>query len=154
MTLGSSASVFAQTNINTLQPNAPIISINDKLLRGSSKPGKYASIHDLSISKYNYQVEEVGAAVYTDKWLTGVSNIGVSVDNWTQTTSQLGSTNKLTITVYNNKGKSVATSTLSMSSSSNVTSFSGLSTTEKYYVQFSVPITGHKFSFNGEIYEN
>ena len=44
--------------------------LTEDLIRGSNKPGSNASVHDLSVSNYNYQLTNFGYQLFTDKWLT------------------------------------------------------------------------------------
>ncbi len=120
---------------------------------GASKPGSNASIHDLSISDYNYQVEDVGYQVFTDKWLKGASSIAISVDDWTLLEYYGGTSDQLTITVYNQSGQ-VSSKTISISGSSGSCTFSGLSSSTKYYIGFRVPKNSNRYSFDGSISAN
>jgi hypothetical protein len=120
---------------------------------GASAPSSSASTHDLSVSAYNYQVQEVGAQVYTDKWLTGKSSMKVTVLNWklvTQGDIRFPTTTTVTLTVYNSSGTAVASCDLNTAYTSYYT-FTGLSSIVKYYVKFSVPLNEHTYSFNGSI---
>lgn len=117
---------------------------------GANAPGSNASIHDLSVSSYNYQVSEVGAQVYTDKWIKGSSKMKVTVTNVKNVGETPGSLSGVTITVYNASNQAVASGNINPNTTSSIT-FSGLSSSNKYYVEFSVPRSGLKFAFNGTI---
>jgi len=154
--LSSSLGVFASEPVNILQDTPPQ---EEALIvpYGASKPKSSASTHDLSISNYEYQVHEVGAAVYTDKWLTGVDSIKISVENWTilaySNTSQCYS---LTVSVYDSSDKLVASKGITIDSRSLTGSatLTGLTSSSKYYVRFSVSTNGNKYKFNGTIASN
>lgn len=118
---------------------------------GAKPPASGASTHDLSISAYNYQVEKVGAQVYTDKFLKGKTTMNVSVKNWKLIVAYAGTSNQVTVTVYNSSGKKVDSNTITIKNNTGSTSFSGLSKTTKYYVKFSVPLNSNTYSFDGSI---
>lgn len=159
LTLSTGASVSADQPIHHLTATAPPVIINDSIPGlitpfGSEKPGKNASVHDLSVSDYSYQVSRIGYAVYTDKWLTGKTSMKVSVSNWKVLEDWGGTSNSLTIEIYKpstlfNSGF-VEEKTINPNNVSSVT-FSGLSASEKYYIVFSVPNNGNIYSFNGKI---
>lgn len=117
---------------------------------GESAPGSSASTHNLSVSSYNYQVTEIGYRVYTDKWFTGASSLKVTVTNWNKISGSANS-NKLTIAVVNSSGSVVASKTIDSVSVAASHTFTGLSSTSKYYVYFQVPTNNNIFSFNGVI---
>ncbi|MCC2346627.1 hypothetical protein LKM13_21475 [Bacillus anthracis] len=123
---------------------------NDGFQRAKNPPGKKASVHNIDKNSYNFQVDKVGAQVYTDKWLKGKKTMTVDVENFTVTKFQGGTKNELYITLYNSKGKEVDSKTLYVNKASSV-KFSGLDSSEKYFVKFSVPINGNTYSFNGSI---
>lgn len=120
------------------------------LKKGSSKPNS-KKVHDLSDSTYNYTVSSIGARVYTNTWFTGTTKICVNVDNWERLTgSDQAESYSLTVSLYNSKSR-VAINTLAMGSGSNTVSFTNLEATGKYYVLFSVPTNGNRYSFDGSI---
>ncbi|MEI5913492.1 hypothetical protein [Bacillus albus] len=123
---------------------------NDGFQRAKNPPGKKASVHNIDKNSYNFQVDKVGAQVYTDKWLTGKKTMTVDVENFTVTKFQGGTKNELYITLYNSKGKEVDSKTLYVNKASSV-KFSGLNSSEKYFVKFSVATNGNTYSFNGSI---
>lgn len=105
MVLGMSTSVFAAENRDVLTPIPPSsIGIQPD---GAKPPSSSADIHNLSVSEYNYQVEDVGYRVYTSKWLTGASSMDVLVDNWTILESYGGTSNIVTVRVFNSSKKEV-----------------------------------------------
>jgi hypothetical protein len=64
-----------------------------------------------------------------------------------------GTSNQLTVSVMNSSGSVVTSKTITFASgynSANI-SLSGLSSTTNYYVKFSVPTNGNKYSFDGTI---
>lgn len=142
-----------ETNtLNTLVPTIPTDSELIIVPYGAEKPDKNASTHDISISAYNYQVAKVGAQVYTDKFIKGKTSMKVTVNNWTITKYHGVAKNDLTITLYNSSGKKISSKTLSMTEDrSNSASFTGLSTSTKYYVEFSVELNEQTYSFDGSI---
>jgi hypothetical protein len=119
--------------------------------RGANPPSSGASTHDLSISSYNYQINEVGAQVYTDKWLTGASSMKVTVGKMTALNvpdDTCTADRKTTVTVYNSSGTEVASKLIS--ENSNYT-FTGLSSSSKYYIKFAVGLSGVRWKFSGTI---
>lgn len=121
--------------------------------QGANPPSGFADTHDLSVSDYNYQVTNIGYRVYTSKWLTGVSSIKISVSNWKLLEEYHGATkDQLTLRVYNSSKKLVDSKTITIYSGSGSATFSGLSSTSKYYVCFEVPTNSNRYSFDGSIY--
>ena len=78
MTLNISLAAFAN-EIHTLSERPPISS---EIEPYGTKPPDYNSVHDLLKSNYNYNVESMGAALYTDKRFKNVSNIYVDVNDF------------------------------------------------------------------------
>jgi hypothetical protein len=76
--------------------------------------------------------------------------MSVSVSNWVVKEYYGGTRNSLTVEVYSSSGL-VASRTLTMNGTSGSASFSGLNSNTNYYVRFSVPNNGNKYSFNGKI---
>jgi hypothetical protein len=72
--------------------------------------------------------------------VTNVKNVGETP----------GKLSGMDIIVYNDSNKAVASGNIDPNKTSSI-SFSGLSSSKKYYVEFSVPRSGLKFSFNGTI---
>ncbi|MFJ8520714.1 hypothetical protein [Lysinibacillus xylanilyticus] len=139
-----------ETDINELVTYAP--SEFSIMPRGMEKPGKNASSHDISVSAYNYQVEKVGAQVYTDKFIKGKKSMTVTVKKWDIKTDWGIAKNKLTITLYDSSGKKVSSDSVTMAQGgSDSVSFTGLSASTKYYVMFSVELNKQTYSFNGSI---
>lgn len=111
-----------------------------------------------SVSDYNYQVLDVGYRVFTDKWLTGVSSMKVTVENWEILEEYAGTNDEVTISVckhgfWGDTCDSQTITGLSEGDSDYVT-FSGLDSSTKYYVRFEVPTNGNRYKFNGTISEN
>lgn len=152
------ATIYASEEVYTLQPVPPALNDEEGIsVYGAKPPTSGADVHNLSVSTYSYQVEEIGAAVYTSKWLTGASSIHVSVENWALLVSNPGATNnKLTVSVYDSNKSFVASTSITIDSRFLVGSgdIDGLDSSKKYYVRFSVPTNGNKYSFNGDIYSN
>lgn len=140
----------ADSSVHTLPTVPPANESNVIVPFGSDKPGSNASTHDLSVSKYNYQVQKVGYEVFTDKWLTGSTTMKVTVLDWKLVNDGDGATNKLLISVYSANGL-VANKEINPNTTV-AASFSGLNKSTKYYVKFSVT-TGNEntYSFNGTI---
>lgn len=147
--------VHASGVVHTLQDTPPaMVEDGGITLYGANPPKGSADIHDLSISDYEYQVSDVGAAVYTSKWIKGASTIHVTAENWTLLESYHGATNnKLTVTVYDSDKDYVNSTTITIDSTFRFGSgdITGLNSTEKYYVRFSVPLNSNRYSFNGAI---
>lgn len=142
---------LAKDDVHTLITTPPSTQSSGGITtQGSSAPGSKASTHDLTVNNYNYQVQEVGAQVYTDKWLTGATSIKVTVNNWTKTTNGGSTLNRLTIYVINSKGKVISSQQIDPTTTNSVT-LTGLTASAKYYVKFAVPTNGNKFSFDGTI---
>lgn len=125
---------------------------------GANPPGSGASTHNLSVSPYNYQVEQVGYRVFTDKWLTGVSSMKVTVENWELIEQYGGTSDKLTISVCQNGfwGDTCDSKTITglNEGGSDYVTFNNLSSSTEYYVRFEVPTNGNKYKFNGKISES
>lgn len=125
--------------------------LKEVVTRGASKPGRYASVHDLGISNYNYQIDEFGYRVYTDKWLTSDSgNISVNLINWTVLEGNAPANNKITFKLCDSSGVLVTSTKTISSSSANVT-WINIDPDTKYYVLFEVSTNGNKYSANGSI---
>ncbi|MCK6075253.1 fibronectin type III domain-containing protein [Paenibacillus silvae] len=146
----TAGAVSADSSVHNLPSVPPVSDANVIVPFGSDKPSSSASTHDISVSSYNYQVQKVGAQVYTDKWLTGSTTMKVSVLDWTLVNDGGGSTNKLLISVYSANGL-VANKEINPNNTFSA-SFTGLNKSTKYYVKFSVT-TGNEntYSFNGAI---
>lgn len=143
--------VSAKEEVYTLSPTPPAISGIEP--QGANPPSSGADTHDLSVSSYNYQVADMGYRVYTSKWLTGASSISISVSNWNLIKEYHGATNnQLTLRVYNSRKKQVDSETITISDGSGSVTFSGLTSTSKYYVCFEVPTNSNRYSFDGFIY--
>jgi hypothetical protein len=145
----SAIGVCAEEAVHTLQDTPPTLQLET---RGKNPPSSSASTHNLTVSSYNYQVLDVGAQVFTDKWLTGVTKIKVSVENWELLESYYGATNnKLTINVYDTNENYVTGQTITISNSVGSTTLSGLNSGSKYFIRFSVPLNENRYKFNGTI---
>lgn len=151
--LSASMSLSAATSqVDTLISTPPTSSENAIQARGSSAPSSSADIHNLSVSSYEYQAEDMGYRIYTSKWITGASKIKVTVRDWKLLESYKGATNnQLTIRVYNSSKKQVTSKTITISSSSGSATLNGLNASSKYYVCFEVPTNGNRYSYNGKI---
>lgn len=144
--------VSAKEEVYTLSPTPPAISGVET--RGANPPTIFADTHDLSVSGYNYQVTDMGYQVFTSKWLTGASSIKISVSNWTLIKQYHGATsNQLTLKVYNSSKKLVDSKTITISSGSGSATFTGLTSSSKYYICFEVPTNSNRYSFDGSIYK-
>ncbi|MDK2964997.1 hypothetical protein [Lacrimispora sp.] len=149
MVLGMSTSVFAAENRDVLTPIPPSsIGIQPD---GAKPPSSSADIHNLSVFEYNYQVEDVGYRVYTSKWLTGASSMDVLVDNWTILESYGGTSNIVTVRVFNSSKKEVTSKKITISHGYGTATFTGLTSSAKYYVCFEVPTNSNRYSFDGNI---
>lgn len=154
LSLGTT-NIFAQeqyqenVSVHNLSNNPPL---NYEISTfGAKPPSKSASEFDLSRGDYNYQVDYVGSAVYTDKWMKGVTSMNVyvgQIDVYSNPQAQQVY-RSVTVTLYNSSGKKVGSSkTLS---SGETTTFSGLDKNEKYYVKFSVTSNTVLYTFDGTI---
>lgn len=149
--IGMGVQVSASENVYTLSPTPPPTSSGIEI-RGANPPSSGADIHDLSVSPYNYQVTNMGYQVFTSKWIKGASSIKISVSNWNLIESYIGATNnKLTLKVYNSKKKLVDSKTITISSGVGSATFSGLTSSSKYYICFEVPTNSNRYSFDGTI---
>ncbi|MDA1771365.1 hypothetical protein PDJ95_08160 [Bacillus cereus] len=151
-TLATEASASTESfNVST---TPPVLVENDltqnNVMYGAYPPGKNNSVHNIGISGYAYQVEKVGYRLFTDKWIKGKSTVKVSIRNW-RVFDDYGGSKALTVRIYNSSGKAVGSKTLS-SPNGEVVTFSGLSSSQNYYVGFEVGRNGNKYSFNGSIY--
>lgn len=150
--------VYASEERYSLQTTPPALNHEGGIsVYGSNPPSSGADIHNLSISAYSYQVERIGAALYTSKWMTGASSIHISVEDWTLETYNPGATNnRLTVSVYDSKKNFVASTTIIIDGRFLVGSgdIDGLDSSQKYYVRFSVPTNGNIYSFYGDISSN
>ncbi|MDR6726091.1 hypothetical protein J2W91_004597 [Paenibacillus amylolyticus] len=146
----TAGAVSADSNVHTLPTVPPVSSENVITPFGAYAPGSNASTHNISTSNYNYQVSEVGAQVYTDKWLTGSSTMKVTVTNVKNVGETPGKLSGVNVAIFNEKNRQVIIGNIDLTRSSSV-SFSGLNSSDKYYVEFSVPRSGLKWAFNGAI---
>ena len=154
MTLNISLAAFAN-EIHTLSERPPISS---EIEPYGTKPPDYNSVHDLLKSNYNYNVESMGAALYTDKRFKNVSNIYVDVNDFSHiggaSTLPANYKTKLIITLYNSSKKEVGSKSITFTVSKDTygdVSFINLDTDEEYYIKFSVPDSGNKWAFYGTV---
>lgn len=74
----SSLTAFATNqNVYTLQETPPS---NSDVLPTGIDPPYDAGTHDLTSGPYDYQVDSMGAQLYTDRWITGASHLKITVD--------------------------------------------------------------------------
>ncbi|MGG4144338.1 hypothetical protein ABEW34_14530 [Paenibacillus algorifonticola] len=119
---------------------------------GVDPPSNDASVHDLSLNSYNYQVDYVGVEVFTAKWLKGKSTINVSVQDFKLTNGNADPTGYLYVNVCTGGPSTCTSKKITVNQyGTGSTSFSGLSTTTKYFVRFVVPNNGDKRTFYGTI---
>ena len=88
----------------------------------------------------------------TDKFIKGKTSMKISVKNWERIKNVAAVPDRVTITLFNSSGKVVDSKVVSISNASGSASFSDLSASTKYYVEFAVGTTGNQYSFNGSIY--
>jgi hypothetical protein len=143
---------FAKDDVHNLVTTPPSIQSSGGITPNlATPPGSSASVQNLSISAYNYQVQSVGYRVYTDKWLTGVSNYNITINNWTCVdNSGPPNYNRLTISVYNSLGNLMTSMTIDPTITRAIT-LTSMTASKNYYVCFEVPTNGNKFSFDGSI---
>lgn len=125
--------------------------LTEDLTRGSKKPGVNASVHDLSISNYNYQLTNFGYRLFTDKWLTSESGqISVSLSNFQTLEDYGGTNNKITFKLCDSSGVLV-TSERTVSNGSASVTWINIKADKKYYVCFEVLTNGNRYSGYGYI---
>lgn len=142
------SSLVMEDSINVLVPYEP--SVGQIQPYGANPPKSDASVHDISVNAYNYQVQQVGFAVYTDKLIKGKTSMKVTVKDFERISGSAKDVG-LTISLYNASTKKLVASKALAVHTSNSVSFSGLSSSTKYYVEFTVYNNGNKYSFNGSI---
>lgn len=149
--------IFAQnyyqenTYIHNLSDNSPLDYNYSITPFGANPPVNNASEFDISRGDYNYQVDFVGYAVYTDKWIKGSTSMNVSIGEievYSNPQSQQVY-KSVTVSIYNSKGKQVGNSQTLKSGETKT--FSGLSKSEKYYVRFQVTANSVLYQFSGTI---
>ena len=139
------------TNVNVLVPNEPSFGTPGGIQPyGKNPPSSDASTHNISVSAYEYQIQKVGFAVYTDKFIKGKTSMKVTVLNFKKELNKVPE-DGLTISVYNASDNKLVESKKVALSTSNSVSFSGLKASTKYYVKFAVINNGNTYSFNGKI---
>ena len=125
--------------------------LTEDLTRDSKKPGSNASVHDLSVSSYNYQLADFGYQLFTDKWLTSDSGeISVSLVNFKTIEEYGGTKNKITFKLCDSSGVLVSSEKTVSGGSASVT-WINIKPDKKYYVCFEVPTNGNRYSGNGSI---
>lgn len=148
----SSTSVnAAQIDFNEVHELTDTIpGLDNPLTRDGNPPDiSTDTVWDLRFAEYKYSIEEVGAQVYTDVFLTGKTSIKVTVGDMKVVSSE--SADKLyrtTVTLYDSNGTSVASTNIT--TNGNYT-FTGLSATKKYYVKFSVRHDTTIWTWDGSI---
>lgn len=148
----ASISVASSNEINTLSETPPSNHSVDEIVPFGKNPPKWnASTHNLSVSPYNYQALDIGARLFTDKWITGATSIQVTVENWKHKEGYAPLNNQLTVQVYDESGKKIDGRIIIIGSTPHYANLSGLSSNKKYYVLFEVPTNGNRYSFNGSI---
>lgn len=126
--------------------------IQKNIVRGPSKPRYDDSVHNLSISDYNYQLTNFGYRLYTDKWLTSRSGeISVSLENFRVLEEHGGTKDMITFILLDSSGKElVATEKYVIGGTADVT-WINIKPDHKYCVCFAVPTNGNRYSGNGYI---
>ncbi len=154
MTLNMSTVSFA-SEVHTLSERPPISS--EIVPYGTSAPSKN-SIHDLSKNACNYNVESMGAALYTDKRFKNASSIYVDINDFAfkGSAAELAPKHKetITITLYNSKGKKVSSKSVTFLVGVDTwdsVSFKDLDENEQYYIKFSSSSIGNRWSFYGSV---
>lgn len=121
---------------------------------GAKPPGSSNGTHDLSSGKYQYTVDKVAIEVFTDRFVTGVSTINVSVLGLEQIEGPTMSDYDLGIayvTLYNADGTVVKRNKVTLKDGNGNTSFTATAK-NKYYVGFSGSTQGTQaVSFHGNI---
>lgn len=126
--------------------------LTEDLTRGSKKPSSKASVHNLGVNNYNFQLTKFGYKLFTDKWLTSRSGkIKVNLTKFKAVSSSPGATkNEITFHLYDSSGR-VASSTKKVYGGSASKTFTKVKAGKKYYVAFEVPTNGNKYSGSGYI---
>lgn len=137
--------------IHQLIPSPPFGNAGVVTPYGTNPPGT-DSVMDLSMYSYNYQVQQIGWELYTDKQFTGVSKMTVSIDNWTKIQGDAPSEN-LQVDLFTSSGSHATGIKVDMASyyGSAYVYFTNLNPSTKYYIRFRIGLTGNKFSFGGEV---
>lgn len=130
---------------------------------GTSAPSK-SNEQNISNKSYYYSIDYIQSTLYTAKWLTGVTKMKVTIENWKiiESGSNVNFNGNLEVTLYNSKkraidSKSIELPALSKDKNGRVqiygktnTTFEDLSASEKYYIGFTVG-GGKTVSFDGTI---
>lgn len=126
--------------------------LNENIARGPNKPRYDASVHDLSVSDYSYQLTNFGYRLYTDKWLTSNSGeISVSLENFRVVEEYGGRKDKITFILFDASGKKLVTSEKYVIGGTADVTWINIKPDHKYYVCFEVPTNGNRYSGNGYI---
>lgn len=140
-------------NVHELNPEPP--SMSEIQPFGAKPPTSSTGTHSLKTDgKYSYTVTEVGAQVYTDRWLTGADEIDVSVNGFERVDgSPLQVYDNVGVIVYDEKGKKVDSAMLDCyeNPDGGVLTVSTPGSGKKFYVCFTVKHTDCKFKFFGWI---
>ena len=148
----STCSWAMAVDIHKLSPNVP--SAMQVVPYGSKPPKGDNGTHFLSQGAYYYSVVEVGAQVYTDRWLTGASQIEVSINGFKRVDgSALQVYDNVTVTVFDEDGKEIDSVWFDCYENprGGVVTLDTPGSTAEFYVRFTVKHTDCKFSFNGSI---
>lgn len=146
------AETEAEPTVAVEYQNDDVHVLTENLTRGSSKPSSNASVHDLSVNNYNYQLTDFGYQVFTDKWLVSKSGeMSVSLYDF-ETTKEYGTAtkNQITFKLCDSSGVLVS-STKTVSGGSASVKWINIDPDKKYYVCFQVPTNGNRYSGNGSI---
>ena len=123
----------------------------ETLTRGASKPSSNASVHDLDVNDYNFQLADFGYQLFTDKWLTSDSGyITVNLTSFSLLESYGGTSNKITFKLCDSSGVLVTSEKTVVSGTASET-WKNISSSKKYYVCFEVPTNGNRYTGAGYI---
>lgn len=148
------ANILNDSNINTKITECYVLSettlIEEEISTyGSYKPSFMSGTFDLSKATYNYTVNSLYYQVFTDKWLTGVSNIHVDIENLVATNVvEALPPATILVSLYDSSSNLVGSEWLY---NGGIKKFSNLNKSEKYYVKFSSGSNNICWSFNGSI---
>jgi hypothetical protein len=132
--------------------NGDIHYLTEVMKRGAKKPSSKASTHNLDVSDYNYQLENFGYKVFTDKWVTSTSGeITVYLDSFSLITSYMGDSNKITFNLYDSSGKLVTSNKTVNSRGTAYVTWINIKSDKKYYISFEVPKNGNRYTGHGNI---
>lgn len=137
--------------------------LNEGIRPYGTWPPSGSDIQDLSIDDYPYQVDHIESHLYTSKWLTGASSINATIEDWKVLKYGYGYVDRLSITLIDSKRKEIDSKDITLKAIGtdkygnaygwydDSVSFTGLSSSEKYYLYFSIGGYNNSISFHGTV---